>query len=332
MADAPATDSDSPVQPDLSVVIPTYHRAERLVKLIRLLLEEADALAEVGDLVEIVPVVDGPDVAAERALEEVADPRVRPLVLAHNQGIAGARREGTLMARGEVVVQLDDDVEPQPNTLAVHLAAHRADSKLVLLGHMPIFPDALPASQRVASTLYSISYDESWERYLADPELVLSWLWGGYVSARREHLLAAENLSDPWPRLYHEDADQGLRLRAIGLHGRAEPAAAAIHLHRRDLAAVLREAEGRGLGLAELQRRWGHEIVPTPEYLAGPGLINHTLAAIDSLHLSGPVIGVASWLALTAERFRIESVERLGIKLARRLVMRRSYARACSKP
>jgi GT2 family glycosyltransferase len=325
---ADASEAASANPPDLTVVIPSYHRAKRLVELIGVLLTDADALAATGERIEIVPVIDGPDVEADRALATVTDPRVRPLFLPENVGIAGARRAGTRIAAGDVVVQLDDDVQPLPGTLAVHLAAHRADSMLVLLGHMPIFPDDLPASQRVASTLYSRAYDASWESYLADSDRVLAWLWGGYVSARREHLLAAEDMAELWPRLYHEDADQGLRLRALGLHGRAEPAAAAIHLHRRNLAAVLREANGMGLGLAELQRRWGKDVVPSPDYLAGGGLINGVLGAVDRLHLSTIVIVVASKMARAAEVLRLEVIERRSIQLARRLVMKRSYARA----
>ena len=314
--------------PDLSVVVPTYHRPDRIVDLVRFLLAEADALAASGERIEIIPVVDGPDPAAEAALDAVKDPRVRPVVLAVNGGIANARREGTLVARGDVVVQIDDDVQPKPGTLAVHLAAHRADDKLVLLGHMPIVPMELLPTERVASDLYAKTYDTSWDNYLADPEQVLIWLWGGYVSARREHFQAAEDLMEPWPRMYHEDCDQGLRLRALGLHGRAEPAASSVHLHRRDLSGVLREAEGMGKGLAELQRRWGVELVPKPPYLAGGGVVNRVLDGIDTARLTGPVIAAASWVSRKAAKAGIVGVERRAIQLARRLVLRRSYSQA----
>ena len=314
--------------PDLSVVVPTYHRPDRIVELVRFLLVEADALAAAGEHIEIIPVVDGPDPEAEMALAAIKDPRVRPVVLAANGGIANARREGTLLARGEVVVQIDDDVQPKPGTLAVHLAAHREDDKLVLLGHMPIVPSDLLPAERVASALYAKTYDTSWENYLDDPEQVLTWLWGGYVSAHRDHFQAAEDIMEPWPRMYHEDCDQGLRLRALGLHGRAEPLAASVHLHRRDLGGVLREADGMGKGLAELQRRWGDELVPKPHYLAGHGKVNRILGAIDSAHLTGPVITVASWISRQAAKRGMEPVERRAIQLARRLVLRRSYSRA----
>ena len=65
--------------------------------------------------------------AAPYALRAVSQP---------NGGPARARNNGIEHARGEVVVFLDDDVEPSPEFLAVHAARHAHQDRTVVIGPM----------------------------------------------------------------------------------------------------------------------------------------------------------------------------------------------------
>ncbi|MEA2294029.1 MAG: hypothetical protein QOE86_1668 [Solirubrobacteraceae bacterium] len=97
-----ATSGDAAV-PEVSVVIPTYRRADHIERAVRCALGQRDV-----DL-EVLVVVDGArDDTAER-VAAIADPRVRSLVLDHNQGVATARNRGAAAARGPWLSFLDDD-------------------------------------------------------------------------------------------------------------------------------------------------------------------------------------------------------------------------------
>src|ERR1700687_3739953 len=91
--------------PTVSVVIPTRHRPELVVRAVR------SALGQTFRNLEVLVVIDGPDLATAGALREVRDPRLRLLQLSQSVGGAGARNEGVKAAGGEWVAFLDDDDE-----------------------------------------------------------------------------------------------------------------------------------------------------------------------------------------------------------------------------
>ncbi|MBK9436207.1 MAG: glycosyltransferase [Micrococcales bacterium] len=93
------------MQPTLSVVIPTHHRARTLAQMIGpLLADEA--------VTEVVIVVDGLDARTLAVLEAVPNVqrRLRWSVLEPNQGLVRAKSNGITLARGDIVLMLDDDV------------------------------------------------------------------------------------------------------------------------------------------------------------------------------------------------------------------------------
>ncbi|HWO41345.1 MAG TPA: glycosyltransferase family 2 protein [Candidatus Eisenbacteria bacterium] len=91
--------------PQVSVVIPTYHRAEFLRGAVR------SVLGQTFEDFEVVVVDDGgPDGAAE-VIEGFNDSRIRYLRHPERRGGAAARNTGIANARGEYVAFLDDDDE-----------------------------------------------------------------------------------------------------------------------------------------------------------------------------------------------------------------------------
>jgi cellulose synthase/poly-beta-1,6-N-acetylglucosamine synthase-like glycosyltransferase len=55
-----------------------------------------------------------------------------------HKGRAGACNTGIRAARGELVILLDDDMEPIPSFLAAHELAHRGSTKLGVVGAVPM--------------------------------------------------------------------------------------------------------------------------------------------------------------------------------------------------
>jgi glycosyltransferase involved in cell wall biosynthesis len=109
--------------PLLSVVIPTYGKAETLGKVIASL--ERQDLAR-GDF-EVIVIDDGsPDDTAQR-LAEIAARSPLPLrVLSQeNRGVSAARNRGVALARAPIVLLIQDDILAAPDLLSRHLLGHR---------------------------------------------------------------------------------------------------------------------------------------------------------------------------------------------------------------
>jgi glycosyltransferase involved in cell wall biosynthesis len=102
--------------PDVSVVIPTWNRPDLVTRAVR------SVLVQTFDAIEVIVVVDGPGEATPAALEEIADDRVRVLVLPAKGGAPNARNAGVAAARAPWTALLDDDDEWLPNKLEVQLS------------------------------------------------------------------------------------------------------------------------------------------------------------------------------------------------------------------
>jgi glycosyltransferase involved in cell wall biosynthesis len=90
------------MNPALSVIIPTYNRADRVSKAIGSVLEQTFA-----DL-EVIVVDDGSSDDTRKTLGETFGDRIRYYAQA-NQGVSGARNRGIAEARGEWIAFLDSD-------------------------------------------------------------------------------------------------------------------------------------------------------------------------------------------------------------------------------
>jgi glycosyltransferase involved in cell wall biosynthesis len=95
----------------VSVIIPVYNRPAELRRAVRSVLGQTHA-----DL-ELLVVDDASTEDIARALEDIADPRLRLIRKPVNEGAAAARNTGILAATGKWVAFLDSDDEWLPNKL-----------------------------------------------------------------------------------------------------------------------------------------------------------------------------------------------------------------------
>ncbi len=225
--------------PTVSVVMATYRRRSLLPRVVDSLL--ADPATS-----ELVVVVDGCRDGSLELLQERAgdDPRVVP-VFTENRGAAAAQQLGIEHARGDVVLLFDDDQIAAPGMVTGHARHHADAAHRVVVGYVPVeLPPPGPGRFLVES--YARDYEADlagWER---DPASILTNLWGGQVSLRREDLERV-----PWhdPRFdlgYHYDNVFGLRCRDAGLTAVFDRGLRAEHLYTRTLDAMLREAYVKG--------------------------------------------------------------------------------------
>ena len=183
----------------VTAVIPTHNRPQLVCRAVK------SALHQTYINLEILVVVDGPDVNTVKLLEGFNDPRLRIVELATNAGAAEARNVGVRAAKGEWIAFLDDDdewistkIEKQvallrgatPSTNFIACRWQEADTR-ANRAFPRIFPEA----------------EENWSEYIyCRPEFMNPSTW----FVKREFLLAVPFTSGLFPI---EDVDWLLRAR-----------------------------------------------------------------------------------------------------------------------
>ncbi len=159
-------------------------------------------------------VVDGSNDGSAVALRELETPfSLTVLEQADRAGAAAARNRGAAVARGELLLFLDDDMEAHPRLLAEHERSHREGADVVL-GHIPLHPES-PASFLAAAV-------GSWaerrrERIEGNGRLEPDDLLTGQLSLRRETFELLGGFDSSFTRggtFGGEDLDFGWRLIA----------------------------------------------------------------------------------------------------------------------
>lgn len=104
--------------PKVSIVLPSYNTGSALRRTLLDLLEEVSAR---GEDVEVIVVHDGSTDGSERTVDDVNDPRVRILRLAHNSGKGEAIRKGFALSRGSYIGFMDADGDIAPSSIQAFL-------------------------------------------------------------------------------------------------------------------------------------------------------------------------------------------------------------------
>jgi len=120
---------------ELSVVIPTYNRAESLRRCLMALGQQTQSAADF----EVIVVVDGSSDGTCAMLERLSTPYQLVIEQQPNQGAAVARNRGAERASGKYCLFLDDDIVAGPALIAEHLAGQRGSTTgggVVALGHL----------------------------------------------------------------------------------------------------------------------------------------------------------------------------------------------------
>ena len=174
MATVPA----SPAEPRLSVVVATFQRRDLV-----LILLEALARQDANVPFEVVVIIDGSTDGTADALTARSFPYSLVVIEQPNAGAAKARNRGVEAARAEVILFLDDDMEPHPHLVRAHLDAHGTGARAVM-GAIPLHP-ASPDNIMAQSV-------GEWAQELADRcsapgyRLGLNDIFTGQLSVRRE--------------------------------------------------------------------------------------------------------------------------------------------------
>ena len=209
--------------PRLSVIVPTYNRAQILAKCLAAL----RAQDVPGDAFEVIVADDGSGddtrATAEAHMGQ-GSPEVRYLHQ-ENAGANRARNRAIAVARGRILLLINDDTIPTPAMVGEHLAAHERfpDDRIAVLGRVTVAPE-LPRSRLAplhldrAFMLIGERRELDWRAFFTCNVSVKKSLLerGGYFEERIR---------------YHEDLELGERLSHHGLRVMYRPEALGYHDH-----------------------------------------------------------------------------------------------------
>lgn len=250
----------------ISVVIPTYNRADVVERTLRHL----DAQDYPADRYEVI-VVDNSTDATPSMVERIAATSRSPIRLMRSaERLPAVKRNlGMKAANGDLVLFLNDDVWARPDLLTEHARAHAAADRgglRAVLGHVE-------QSSEMPQTPFLEFYRPFAYEEIADRggQLVSArHFWSMNLSLPIGEMLARNLLfHEDWAEIGHEDVELGYRWAKAGGVIFYNPRAYVEHYHPHSLESACRLQESIGRGLRDLEK-----LVPQPDLLERYGVFS----------------------------------------------------------
>ena len=288
--------------PLTSILIPTHQRREALRRALAALSRQSAA----ADSYEVIVSIDGStDGSAEMVAGFEASCAIRATA-GPPRGRAAACNAALELARGEVAIVLDDDMQPIPEFVERHRAHHPPGSRLCVLGAVPI--ELEPSSPRAAAYVRE-KFNTHLERLAQrDHEFAPRDFYSGNASLRTEALREVGGFSESFTVYGNEDVDLSLRLRAAGIELRYDAAALARQEYDKDLRGLSGDTFEKGRTAVQLAVL--HPEVFGSLRLARPGDASRPWLAMRSLLLAASRRAAPTRSAVLAVTV---ALERLGL-------------------
>jgi GT2 family glycosyltransferase len=235
--------------PSISVVIPTYRRCASVQRALQALARQTVP----ADEYEVIASIDGSEDGTREMVARFSAPYRLRALWQPNRGRAAACNAGIGAACGEVLVLLDDDMEPMPEFLAAHRREHPKGSRLGALGAVPI---ADPSSSPVVRYI-GTKFNRHLEK-LADPGYGITFrdFYSGNFSIRRDVLLEVGVFDEAFKIYGNEDGELALRLLGAGVRLVYSPEALARQHYTKGFAGLARDNIAKGHTAVLLARKY----------------------------------------------------------------------------
>jgi GT2 family glycosyltransferase len=227
-------------RPTVSLVVPTYQRRSSVVRLLEALRKQTLPAAQF----EVVVVIDGSNDGTREAVEQFESQFVVRSISQENRGRAATVNSGVAMARGEIVVMLDDDMEPAAELLAAHLREHARSVRVAVVGAAPVrLDDSSPSFARFAGQRFNSVLTEIAAR---SGRLSFAEAYTGNFSIRRAVFREAGGFEEAFDGYGLEDYELALRLTVAGVDLVLSSEALASQYYDKSFADAARDNESRG--------------------------------------------------------------------------------------
>ena len=169
---------------ELSIVIPTYNRVERL----HACLEALSNQTQSTDTFEVIVVVDGSTDETVEMLKNFTAPYLLRTIWQSNSGQPSALNRGIQEATGHTCLFIDDDIVAAPQLVAEHLQAQSRNSNTVAIGQITL---TIPSY----AGWYTEAFARGWQDHydlLNQEDYKPTWedCYSGNMSVPRQALLA----------------------------------------------------------------------------------------------------------------------------------------------
>ena len=200
------------MQPQVSVVIPTYNR--------RVILEKA--LGALGRqtidprFFEVVLIDDGSTDGTDEMVAALTPPYHLEYRRTERRGPAAARNLGIQLARAELIIFIDSDIVVNETFVEAHRNAHTSDN---LIGHGPV--------------IHTDNLDDPTSAEFKVTDISRAFFATGNASIKKRWLIEAGFFDESFVEYGWEDLELGIRLRRLGLRAVKVPGARGYHYKRR---------------------------------------------------------------------------------------------------
>jgi glycosyltransferase involved in cell wall biosynthesis len=288
--------------PLVSVIVPTRERRAALQRMLESLSRQTAA----AETFEVIVAIDGSTDGTEEMLGSFEAPFALRRLSGPRRGRAAACNAAFALARGEIVIVLDDDMTVVPEFVERHRCHHSPGSRLCVLGAVPV--ELNRSSARAARYVQAKFANHLARLPEADHLNLPRSFYTGNASLRAEVLREAGGFDESFTVYGNEDVELALRLRATGVELRYDPDALAHQEYDKDLRGLERDTFEQGRSTVLLARSHPDAFaklrLATPRDNSRPWLVLRSVLLWLTRRRAGVAVAVFALAAL---------LERLGL-------------------
>ncbi|MEO6366310.1 MAG: glycosyltransferase [Luteimonas sp.] len=273
--------------PDASIVIPVFNQFAHTLRCLRALAEHPPAAR-----CEIIVVDDGSSDATAESLPRISG--VRYHRRGENGGFIAACNDGAALARGNVIVFLNNDTVPQPGWLDALLRTFDEHPRAGLAGAQLLYPDG--RLQEAGGVVFADgsgwnygkfgSRDDPRHAYVRD----VDYCSGAAIAIPKSLFASLGGFDTRYAPAYYEDTDLAFAVRAAGYRVLYQPDARVVHVEGAtsgsDTGTGVKAYQVRNQGI--FAEKWASalQLQPAPGQLPTPAVLHakqRQVLVIDAL-------------------------------------------------
>lgn len=229
-------------QYDISVIIPTYNRADVL----KMCLDSLNNQSFDHNRFEVIVIDDGSTDHTKDIVKEYPNKFNLKYLKQNNAGPGAARNKGLQIAKGKYSLILNDDALLDPENLKIHYETHQKlhHKKVAVIGTFNYAKEFLdkPFVWLAENTFLVFAYNTLQKHRIHN----YRYFWTCNISILTEAIRKAGYFDEVFNEPMMEDTELGYRLEKQGFGVYFEPAAKSIHYHWIDVPGFIKRQEMSG--------------------------------------------------------------------------------------